>query len=65
MLSKFDPEYDKHIEFSKYQAGRTNAAQRADRLEKLANSTSTLLRDQNPSTSVYRLTKLIEGEIKH
>ena len=59
MLREFDPDYEKHVDFKKSPPGYDAAVKRAGRLRNQAIATKTLLREQNPSTSVHDLTELI------
>lgn len=57
-LLKHDvPEYDKHVEFSTYSSGYSQAVTRAERLDRMADE----VRDPgcNPTTGVYRLATLV------
>lgn len=60
MLKKFVPAYDKHVDFSQYEPGYDSAVQRAEKLELAANRDGE--EHRNPSSGMYKLTKLIRGE---
>jgi hypothetical protein len=58
-LKKYDPGYDKHVDFDLYAGGYEQGAIRARTLDKIAAQ----IHDdgRNPTTGVYRLTELIRG----
>jgi RloB-like protein len=58
MLRKHVPRYDKGVDFSTYQSGHPHAAKRAERLDQTADKAGETGR--NPSTGVYRITRMIE-----
>ena len=60
MLKQYDPDYDKHVTYSKYSTGYEDAVVRARRMDDSADNCSDA--GCNPTTGVYRLTTLIRGE---
>jgi hypothetical protein len=52
MLTQHVPDYDKHVEYTPFQAGYDNAVRRAERLDD----------DHNPSTGMWRLTESIRQD---
>ena len=59
MMKKHIPNYDKHVDYSDYQAGYDEAVKRATRLEEVAKLDSD--EGRNPTTGVWRLTKSIRS----
>jgi RloB-like protein len=56
MLKKHVPDYDKGVDFAQFSAGYLDAVRRAERLDKQAQGDP----ECNPTTGVYRLTRIIE-----
>ena len=56
------PGYQKKVEFKTYSVGYRQAVERAERMDRMAQSIGASGR--NPTTGVYQLTKVIEGEEK-
>lgn len=61
MLTENLPSYDGHVEYGMYSTGYPQAVTRAERMDEAAESAGEPGR--NPTTSVYKLTELIRGEI--
>ena len=60
MLKQHDPEYDKHVDFTKYASGYDEAVRRAKRMDEATETRGEA--GCNPTTGVHRLTALIRGE---
>jgi hypothetical protein len=61
MLRKHVPSYDKAVDYATYASGHPHADGRAERLSRSAERAAEPGR--NPSTGVYRLTRMIEKKI--
>jgi hypothetical protein len=56
MLVRHMPDYDKGVDFARISEGYRDAVRRAEQLDKLAQGDP----ERNPTTGVYRLTRIIE-----
>lgn len=60
LLKKFDPAYDKHVDYATYEAGYEDAVTHARRMNQSAENRGDF--GGNPSTRVYLLTEQIRGD---